>query len=179
MSTKLQDRPARSYLTGKVTRVLRVLTLIGVGMTSVYVILTYNSLPERVPTHFGFTGEADAWGPKSSIWLLLGINIVMVVGLALLSRRPRWFNYPANITEENAQRMYREGERMLVWLNLVLLLVFIGALQSIYGVDSPWLVVGLILMPVVTITGVVRISMASDAKTKNGLDSTGFTQSDL
>lgn len=29
----------------------------------------YPRLPERIPTHFGFTGEADAWGRRWTIFL--------------------------------------------------------------------------------------------------------------
>ena len=164
MSSKLKDLPARTYTTGTATRALRYVALVGVGGLCLYVASTYGDLPETVPTHFGFTGEADAWGSKSSLWALLGINVLMVGLIAWLSTRPRWFNYLSDITEDNAQHLYREGERMLVWINLALVVVSYGAILSIYEIDSPLLVLGIIALPAITITALIRMSFAGDAR---------------
>ena len=174
MSTKVKDRPARTYVTGAVTRALRHVALVGVIVLSVYVALTYDALPERVPTHFGFTGEADAWGPKWTIWVLLGVNVLLVGLITWFSTRPRWFNYVSDITDDNAQSLYREGERMLVWMNLGILVVFVGVILSTYEVDSPFVVLGLIALPAITITALIRMSMAADKKPaqESGVEST-------
>lgn len=167
MSTKVKDRPTRSYKTGPVTRALRYVALVGVLVLSAYVALTYDALPEQVPTHFNFTGEADAWGPKSTIWVLIAINIVMVAGIAGLSTRPRWFNYPSGVTEDNAQFMYREGERMLVWMNLAIWVLFTGAILSIYEIETPFVALGMIAILALMITGLIRIALAGDKKSQS------------
>lgn len=159
-----KERPARTYATGPVTRALRYAALGGVGALCVYVALTYSSLPNIVPTHFGFSGEADSWGSKSSVWTLLGINVVMVAGIAGFSTRPRWFNYVSEITEENAQRLYREGERMMVWIGVAIMVLSWGMALSIYDVDNPLMVLGLIALPAITIAGLIRMSLAADSK---------------
>lgn len=166
MPTKIADRPARTYITGPVTRTLRYVALAGVGVLIGYVAFTYETLPDTVPTHFNFTGEADDWGPKSTIWVLLGINVVMAALLAWLSTKPRWFNYVSEITDDNAQCLYREGERMMVWLSLAVPLVFCGAVLSIYEIDNPLLILGLIALPAITITGLIRMSVVADKKPK-------------
>lgn len=174
MTTKLKDRPVRTYATGVVTRALRYGALVGVAALGVYVAFTYGELPDTVPTHFDFTGEADDWGSKSTVLILLAINIAMVGLMTWLSARPRWFNYPGDITEANAQFMYREGERMMVWLSLALVVVFYGAILSIYETDNPFLVLGLISMPALTMTGLIRLSFAGDKKPaqESGVQST-------
>lgn len=43
--------------------------VIGLG-TLLLVGTAYPRLPDRVPIHFGFTGEPDAWGARPWIWLL-------------------------------------------------------------------------------------------------------------
>lgn len=174
MSTKMADRPARTYITGPVTRALRYVALAGAGALVAYVAFTYEALPDTVPTHFDFTGEADDWGHKSTIWVLLGVNVVMVALLAWLSTRPRWFNYVSDITGDNAQYLYREGERMMVWVNLAVVAVFYGAVLSIYEVDNPFLVIGLVTMPALVITSLIRMSLAGDKKPaqEGGIEST-------
>ena len=57
-------------------------------------------LPETVPTHFGFDGQADAWSERSfrSWFMLPGIAILLVLGLGwlrqLFFRRPDWVKLP-------------------------------------------------------------------------------------
>lgn len=174
MSSKLKDRPARTYTTGPVTRGLRYVAPVGVGVLSLYVVFTQDGLPDIVPTHFGFTGEADDWGPKWTVWVLLGVNILLVGLITWLSTRPRWFNYVSEITEDNAQHLYREGERMFVWMNVALMVVSYGVILSIYEIDSPLLVLGMIALPAITISSLIRMSLAADKKPANdgGLEST-------
>lgn len=164
MSTKIKDRPARTYTTGNVTRALRVLAWAAVAGVAAFVGLTYDSVPDTVPLHFAVTGEADDWGPKWTIWALVGVTIMLVGLLTWLSTRPRWLNYPIGITETNAQHLYREGERMLVWISLAVAAVFWGAILTIYEIENPLLVMGIIAMPVLVITTLVRLSMAGNKK---------------
>jgi uncharacterized membrane protein len=52
----------------------------------VLVATRYESLPESVPTHYGFSGRPDAWGDKKLFWLITLIPILMVmlmVGVAI------------------------------------------------------------------------------------------------
>lgn len=167
MATKLKDRPARTYRTGAVTRALRYVSLAGVGALCLFVAFTYGDLPDTVPTHFGFSGEADAWGAKSTVWVLMGVNVLMVGLLAWLSTNPRWFNYPSDITKDNAQYLYREGERMMVWLSVALMVLSYGVILSIYDIDSPLLVLCLIALPAITITALIRVSFAGDKKSES------------
>ena len=38
----------------------------------------YPRLPERIPVHFGFTGEADRWGSRWTIFLMPLVNAVII-----------------------------------------------------------------------------------------------------
>lgn len=50
------------------------------------VLIAWSSLPERVPTHWGVSGEADAWGSRSSLFLLPGVALAMWGMFGLLVR---------------------------------------------------------------------------------------------
>lgn len=43
----------------------------------------YFQLPAKVPTHFGLSGIADSWGPKSSLyeflWLMISLYFILVI----------------------------------------------------------------------------------------------------
>jgi uncharacterized membrane protein len=55
--------------------------------------LAYDSLPDKVPTHWNIRGEVDAYSPKSwGAWLLPGIMVIMLGVFAVLPRiSPRHF----------------------------------------------------------------------------------------
>ena len=118
-------------------------------------------MPEVVPVHFSVTGEADGWGSRSSVLWLAGGGVVLIGLIAWLSCKPNIFNYPMPITEHNAQAIYREGERMMVWLVAMVVAVFAGIAMLSAGVPGGlMLTASLVGMPVVLIVGVVRMLRA-------------------
>lgn len=89
----------------------------------IYVIVSYATLPENIPTHVNFKGEVDGIGNKVSIWIFLGITTVITIGLHILTKFPHIHNYMVNITEDNAEHNYRLSSRMLRYVNLLTLLL--------------------------------------------------------
>lgn len=47
--------------------------------TGIYILVKYPDMPDVIPTHFGLWGEPDAWGKKSGILIVFGIQIVIVI----------------------------------------------------------------------------------------------------
>jgi hypothetical protein len=74
-------------------------------------------LPERVPVHFGLSGQADAWGPKGMIALVPAVATFLFVTLTV----GQYFgkpNVPWKITPENRARIYRLTKNLIWWLKL-------------------------------------------------------------
>ena len=156
-----RNRPAPDYVTGPVTRVLRTVSLLGIMALTAYVLVRYPSLPDVVPTHFDFRGQPDELGSRSSLLWLAGGGLALGVLTAWLSTRPHVLNYPGEVTETNAQRIYREGERMMVWVLAGLAVVYLGiVLQSFGRAGSAILVVGLVALMGSTLAGLVRLVIA-------------------
>ena len=44
----------------------------------------YRALPSRVPLHFGFTGVANAYGPRPSIWVGVGVQLLLAAAYIAL-----------------------------------------------------------------------------------------------
>ena len=155
-------RPPRNFRTDNLTRALRLVAVGIVAATVLTVIVIYPNLPDEIPTHFGPTGEADGWGPKSSLFLLVGIGAAVVCGIAWLSRHPEWLNYLGVVTELNAQDHYRNGEQMTVWMAVCMAVLFAGIPLSAVAQGSmgwPILVAGagVIVSLVVGVTRMIRI----------------------
>ena len=61
----------------------RLITL-GLALYSFFLIKTnIPRLPARIPTHFNAAGEANGWGSPDTLWMLLGVQ-VLVCGLMLV-----------------------------------------------------------------------------------------------
>ncbi|MGB6083348.1 DUF1648 domain-containing protein [Moheibacter sp.] len=111
----------------ELTRSDKILEIMGGGLIFaiwVLVLVSYPSLPESIPTHYNGTGEADAFGSKSSILGLPLVATALFIGLSILNQYPHTFNYPDKIIEENARYQYRNSTRMLRCLKLVILIIF-------------------------------------------------------
>jgi hypothetical protein len=50
--------------------------------TIAYTALRYGELPERVPLHFGLTGQATGFGPRPAVWLIPAVQVIVTVGYA-------------------------------------------------------------------------------------------------
>lgn len=88
-------------------------------------LMSYSQMPDTIPTHYNLAGEADDYGSKETILALPVIGTVLFVGMTIVNRYPHIFNYPTEITTENAMKQYTIATRMIRYLKLVVLLVFL------------------------------------------------------
>ena len=87
-------------------------------------IANYNNLPNIIPTHYNGTGKADGFGEKCMILTLPLVATFLFVGLTILNKFPHIFNYPTNITEENALKQYTNATRLIRFLKLMVVIIF-------------------------------------------------------
>ena len=87
-------------------------------------LINYFDLPEIIPIHFNGAGKADRFGNKTHIFILPIISTLLFIGLTILNKRPHIFNYPSQITKENAVHQYTNATRMMRVLKLVIVLLF-------------------------------------------------------
>lgn len=162
MNASPAQRPARTYATGPIIRGLRGLGVLATLGITAWILVRYPSLPATVATHFDASGEADDWGHRWSVLVLAGVMLLLSLGMAALSTRPRSFNYPPEVTEDNAQSLYREGERLLIWTLLGVQGIYAGIAWSVLGGGgAPLIVAGLVVMVAATIIGLVRMVRAA------------------
>lgn len=100
---------------------LSLLILLGVWAL---VFINYSHLPETIPTHFNALGQPDRFSSKIQIIILPIVLTFMYAGLSMLNRYPHIFNYPNQITPENAYRQYESATRMIRMLNCAMCIVF-------------------------------------------------------
>lgn len=105
-------------------QVLDRFSLAGVLFVVVLLAAVWDRLPARVPTHFGMSGAPNAWGSRNSLLLFAIVPLVIHVGLTVLSRVPWLYNYPVKVTEENFERLYRQGRGLILWLRTEIVWLF-------------------------------------------------------
>lgn len=82
-------------------------------------------LPDKIPVHFNAAGEPDRFGGKGSIWFEVFLGVGIYVMMVAVNRFPHIFNYPVQITEQNARKQYTIATRIMRLLNLCCLLIFV------------------------------------------------------
>ncbi|WP_298519948.1 DUF1648 domain-containing protein [uncultured Kordia sp.] len=141
----------------------------------VYVIVSYASLPEIVPTHVDLSGQVDGTGNKTTIWFLLGITTVVTIGLYALTKFPHIHNYMVEITEDNAEHNYQMSNRLLRFVNILTLLllayVCYSIIQKAFGNDfflastMMYVIIGYsVAMPIVLIVFMLKNQKAPKSK---------------
>jgi len=132
-SWKREQRPVLDLPRSSFEIVGELLALVGVIVTVAILLYAWPDLPDRVPTHFGVTGEPDSWGRKATVLFPPLVMMVLYTGLTILNRFPHAFNYPRVITEENAPRQYGLARTLMTWLKAELTWLFAYLEWSIVG----------------------------------------------
>lgn len=120
----------------------------------VYLKMVWSDIPEIIPTHFGFSGAPDAYGNKTSLFILVVIAVSLHILLSVLSKVPKYYNYPVSITEKNAEPLYKIGRQSMLLIDLEISF-FLSALTwqnvqaamgKIQGINSGFLFLFLVVI---------------------------------
>jgi uncharacterized membrane protein len=135
----------------------------------VYLKMVWNDIPEVIPTHFGFSGVPDAYGNKTSLFIIVIIAVSLHLVLAVLSKFPEYYNYPFQITEKNSEPLYKIGRQSMLLIDLEISF-FLSALTwqnvqaamgKIQGINSGFLFLFLL---VIFLTVIVEIAKMNKCK---------------
>ncbi|WP_147103761.1 DUF1648 domain-containing protein [Nesterenkonia populi] len=94
-------------------------------LISAYTLLQVPSMPEEVPIHWSLSGTVS-YGSRSTVVLIALTLLPIVIGTAVLTRFPKIFNFPFELSKDNAQRQYRNAVQMLVWVTAALTVMSTG-----------------------------------------------------
>lgn len=134
----------------------------------IYLKAIWNDIPEIIPTHFGFSGAPDAYGNKTSLFIIIGICTGLHIILALLSKVPKCYNYPVSVTEENAEALYKAGRQLILLIDLEMsFMLNILTWQSVQaamgnreGVSAGMVVAVIIITFTTVIYGIIKMIKA-------------------
>ena len=118
------ERPKLKIKLAPVDKATELIGIIGLLILIALPIYFFDKLPEIIPRHFGVNGEPDGFSGKGIIWALPIIGSVMYVGMFWLNKYPHIFNYPQQVTKDNALRLYTIGTKMIRTLNAIITCFF-------------------------------------------------------
>jgi uncharacterized membrane protein len=120
----MNKRPRLKLKLNQTDKILEIVGWISVIGIWALTLTNYSILPEIIPIHFNGAGKADGFGNKTHIFVLPIISSLLFIGFTILNKRPHIFNYPSQITKENALRQYTNATRMMRVLKLVIVVLF-------------------------------------------------------
>lgn len=124
-----EKRPKLKIPSSLLEKILVILTFTINILTWVYIFMAWSDLPSKIPSHFDFAGNADAWAGKTSILITPILFTLICIVIMLLSRIPQHFNYIVTITKENVEIQYRIARKMILGM---------GFYISIINFYMPW-----------------------------------------
>lgn len=104
--------------------VLEIAALIGLLAMWVFLIKSWDGLPDKIPAHYNVAGEVDRWGSKAVILMLPIMGAVLYLLLTLIAFFPSAWNVPVQITERNRVFVYYNIKTLLIFMKLELVLCF-------------------------------------------------------
>ncbi|MDX9811124.1 MAG: DUF1648 domain-containing protein [Bacteroidales bacterium] len=152
--------------------IIEALALICLVVMFILPVLSFSDLPDEIPTHFNAAGEPDAFSPAKSIWTLPVTGLITWILLTLAGFFPRIYNYPVQITPENAGAQYRTATRLMRTIKCIVVAMFafmvhrtiLTALGKAEGMGKVFLPVSMVILSGATIFYIVS---ALNQKHKN------------
>lgn len=140
----------------KIQIIMEILSFAVIVFMIAYLAYMWKSIPDNIPTHFGISGNADSFGSKNSIFVLIGLQILLYLLLTGVSFIPqKYLNTPVKITDENSERIFSIQRNLILSFKLYIVSLF-GYLVyiSISGQKtlSIWFTVITIFIPIIIIT---------------------------
>lgn len=100
--------------------------LLCLGMV-IYDIISYVNLPEIIPLNYNFSGEATGYGKKYTIFIVLGIVLIVTASLCVMLRIPGFYkmiNVPWPVPWGREPLLIIATKDFLCWCNLCMTAIF-------------------------------------------------------
>ena len=120
--------------------------------TIAYIAVIYRTLPDKIPTHYTFSGEIDGWGSKTVLWVTPIIGAVTDLTLWLVGLFPQSWSTGTTVTPWNRTRVFRLVRDLMADLRLGLAAIFAAVtLFTLHAADGfpGWVMTAVTLVTVV------------------------------
>ena len=103
---------------------IEMICILLLGGITLYLILSWSTIPDKIPMHFNVAGQVDRWGNKIEIIFMPIVSWLLYGFITLMEQFPKAWNTGVQVTEENAPRVYRVLKSMVKTTKLFVVIVF-------------------------------------------------------
>lgn len=122
----------------KIDMMMEIICLISLAGITLFLIINWASIPEKVPMHYDWAGNINRWGSKAELVILPIISWMLYLFITAMEQFPTMWNTGVTVTEENQERVYRTLKYMVKSLKLIMVLDFtVLNICSITGRELP------------------------------------------
>lgn len=114
----------------KFQRIIELITIIILFLIWIYLIQSWDKLPNKIPGHYNGAGIVDRWGNKNEILAIPIISVVFYLLLTIVSFFPSIWNVPVKVSEENRKYVYLNLKTMLILMKMEVIIIFSYILYS-------------------------------------------------
>lgn len=119
------ERPVIRNSNTIMEKVLEIILLFIVVLMVIWPICQFARLPETVPIHINIHGDIDGYGSRIVVLVLPIVGVLLYVGLTVLQRVPHLYNYPIEVTDDNAHLLYALGVQMIRFVKAIMIILFV------------------------------------------------------
>jgi uncharacterized membrane protein len=107
---------------------LEVIGILAIFTFLIFTFFNWPDVPQRIPTHFNWSGIPDSWGSKGTVPIMIYVTVFIFILFTVISRFPRRINFPISIKEENSKSHIQLRFSLIIWIKaeLLLILSYIG-----------------------------------------------------
>jgi uncharacterized membrane protein len=103
-----------------------------------FLVLNWNTLPDRVPAHYNALGEVDRWGSKMELLILPLIGAFLIILMQVFEKFPETHNYPDRMNESNVESFYLLSRKLINQLKNICLIIFALILVESVSIALGW-----------------------------------------
>lgn len=87
--------------TTKFDLMMNSIAVVVLAAATLFLLLNWENLPERIPSHYNFKGEPDAYGGTGSLIFLMVTGWIIVLMMCILGKFPKYWNTGVERTPAN------------------------------------------------------------------------------
>lgn len=125
----------------KLRRITDAVCILMIFANVIYLRAVWGSLPERVPIHFTWQGIPDRYGKRGSLLFEPVLGLLVLILMMFCEHIPaEWCNFPVEVTEENREKLYEIGVKMLSVIKVLAVTVclYAGISGNLIGSAPMW-----------------------------------------
>ena len=105
-------------------KIAEILSAIVIIATLAALISYWPQIADKIPSHYNSAGQPDAWSNKNMLIALAIVQVVLFIGITVLSLFPKIWNIPVAVSEAGKQRMILKTRTMICTMKLLLVIGF-------------------------------------------------------